>query len=69
MTLSSTGRWLMVEGENGIRHLCRVSAIQMISDIDELHEESYLVIAGRTVLVREPLDELRDELTYLDATL
>lgn len=69
MTIRGSGRWIEFEGENGIRHLCRITAIQMISDSDELQEESYVVIAGRMLLVREPLDDLRNELTYLDAQL
>jgi hypothetical protein len=34
-------------------------AIQRVSDVDEFREEAYLTVAGRMILVRASLDEVR----------
>ena len=62
MALQLVGQFIEFEGENGVRYLARVNAIQLVSDVDEMAEETYLVVAGRTILVRESLDHFREVL-------
>ena len=44
-------------------YLARVSAIQLAVDVDEMAAETYVTVANRTILLRAPLDDLRDALT------
>ena len=60
MTIEILGNgFIEVLDEDGMRNLVRLNSIQRICDVDEIRDESYLTVAGRTILVRAPLDELR----------
>lgn len=62
MGIERYGHFIEFRGEDGIRYVARVSAVQLLSDVDELAAEAYVTVAGRTILVRSPLDEFRDAL-------
>ena len=47
---------------NGKRHMVRATSIQMIGDADEMATETYIVAAGRTVIIPTSFDTLRDVL-------
>ena len=53
------GHYIEFRGEGGIRYIARVSAVALVADVDEMADEAYVTVAGRTILVRAPLDELR----------
>ena len=63
MTFERRGDFVSFRGEDGIRYLARFNAIQLICDVDEMATESYVIVAGRTILVREPFEEIREILT------
>jgi hypothetical protein len=62
MSIERLGQFIEVEGEDGVRNVVRVNAIQLLCDVDELREETFMMVANRTILVREPLDEIREVL-------
>ena len=62
MAFQRVGQFIEFKGESGIRFLARISAIQLVSDVDEMAAETYVTVAGRTILVRQPFEELRDAL-------
>ena len=60
MTIEKVGsNYIEVLDEDGLRNLVRITAIQRIANVDEMSEEAYLFVAGRTILVRASLDEFR----------
>lgn len=52
--------FIEVVDEEGLRNLIRVSAIQRVCDVDELREEAFILVAGRTIVIRASLDEVRE---------
>jgi len=62
MPIERIGAFIEVIDEDGMRNLVRITAIQRVCDVDEFREESYLTVAGRAILVRASLDEVRDVL-------
>lgn len=68
MALERVGQFVEFRGDDGIRYLARISSVQLVSDVDEMAAETYLVVAGRTILVREPLDHFREVLQESDLT-
>jgi hypothetical protein len=51
-------RYLQIIDQDGTRHLIRISAIQLCSDADPCRDSTSVVVAGRTLIVPLPLDEL-----------
>ena len=43
---------------DGVRHLLRLGAIQMIADTDQCQDSTVIVVAGRSIIVPVPLDEV-----------
>jgi hypothetical protein len=43
---------------DGVRHLLRLGAIQMIADTDQCQDTTVIVVAGRSIIVPVPLDEV-----------
>jgi hypothetical protein len=62
MAIERHGQFIEFTGDHGLRHVVRVTAIQCISDSDEMANETHLTVANKTVLVPSPLDEVRDAL-------
>ena len=62
MAIERHGQFIQFRGEDGIRYVARISAVALVADVDEMAAEAYVTVAGRTILVRAPLDELRDAL-------
>lgn len=62
MAIERIGAFIEVIDEDGMRNIVRISAIQRACDVDEFREEAYLTVAGRIVLIRASLDEVRDVL-------
>lgn len=54
------GAYLEVLDEEGCRHFMRVNSIQILSDTDQLHNETLITAVGRTVRVPKALDEIAD---------
>jgi hypothetical protein len=59
--------FIEVVDEDGLRNIVRIGSIQRLSDVDEMAEETYLTVAGKVLLVREPLEEFRDLLEGVGA--
>jgi hypothetical protein len=60
MAIERVGHFIEFLGEDGIRNLVRINAVQWLCDTDETAEETFLTVANKTILVRAPLDEVRD---------
>lgn len=43
---------------DGVRHLLRLGAIQMIADTDSCQDTTVIVVAGRSIMVPLPLDDV-----------
>lgn len=43
---------------DGLRHVIRVSSIQMLSDSDQCRDMTVAVVAGRSIPLPTPLDEV-----------
>jgi hypothetical protein len=63
MAIERIGAFIEVIDEDGLRNLVRITAIQRVCDVDEFQEESYLTVAGRAILIRASLDEVRKVLS------
>jgi hypothetical protein len=63
MAIERIGAFIEVIDEDGMRNLVRITAIQRVCDVDEFKEESYLTVAGRPILIRASLDEVRKVLS------
>ena len=61
------GQFLEFIGDDGVRNIVRVSAIQWLSDTDECRDETFITVANRTVTIRAPLDHVREALAFEDA--
>lgn len=60
MGIERIGRgFIQVEDEDGNRAIFRIASIQQMVDADEFQQETFLVVAGRTFLVRASLDDLK----------
>lgn len=64
MAIKRIGAFIEVIDEDGMRNLVRIAAIQRVCDVDEFQEESYLTVAGRAILIRASLDEVRAALLF-----
>ena len=62
MGIERVGSFIEFLGDDGIRNIVRINAVQWACDTDETCEETFLTVANRTILVRAPLDELREVL-------
>lgn len=52
------GAHLMVVDIDGRRCLIRIGAIQFVVDGDATHDTTIIVVAGRFIVVPEPLDDV-----------
>ena len=59
MGIERYGHFLEFQDQDGIRYIARLSAVALVADVDEMAAEAYVTVAGRTILVRAPLDEVR----------
>lgn len=59
--------FLELIGEDGIRNLIRINAVQLLCDVDEAREETFVTVGNRTILVREPLDQIKLALSWRSA--
>ncbi|MGD0634226.1 MAG: hypothetical protein ABSA13_08115 [Beijerinckiaceae bacterium] len=62
MAIERVGPFIEFVGDNGLRQIIRVTAIQCIGDSDEMANETSLTFANKTVLIPAPLDEVREAL-------
>jgi hypothetical protein len=65
MPIERYGAFIEVIDEDGARNIVRIAAIQRACDVDEFKEEAYLTVAGRVILIRASLDEVRDILVEI----
>lgn len=54
--------YLLVVDADGLRHVIRISAIQMLSDGDQCRDATIGVVAGRALTIPLPLDDLIGQL-------
>ena len=52
------GAYLMVVDTDGRRCLIRITAIQFLVDGDALQDTTIIVVAGRLIVVAEPLEDV-----------
>ncbi|WP_158811441.1 hypothetical protein [Beijerinckia sp. L45] len=62
MAIERVGQFIEFIGDDGIRNVVRVTAIQWLCDSDEIADETFMTVANKTILVRAPLTEVRDAL-------
>ena len=62
MSVERYGPYIEFRGEDGIRYVARVTAVALVADVDEMAAESYVTVAGKCILVRTPLEEVREAL-------
>lgn len=55
--------YLMVTDQDGLRHVIRISAIQLASDGDLCRDSTCLVVAGRTLSLPVSLDWMIESLS------
>jgi hypothetical protein len=53
--------YVFLRDQDGLRHLVRVSAIQLLSDADPCGDTTVAVVAGRALAVPMPLEEFVQE--------
>lgn len=64
--VARTPGYLLLRGDDGLRYLVRASSIQMLSDSDPCHDTTIAVVAGRSITVPMPLEELIEKLADCD---
>lgn len=57
-----TPGFLILEDTDGVRHVVRIGAIQLLSDTDCCRDSSAVTVGGRILLVPLPLDRLIAEI-------
>ena len=62
MSIERVGHFIEFVGDEGIRNIVRVTAIQWLCDADETAEETYMSVSNKAFLVRAPLDQVREVL-------
>jgi len=62
-SLPTESGYLLLQDVDGLRHAIRVSAIQMLSDGDPCCDTTLAVVAGRSLVIPQPLDDLLGQLT------
>lgn len=60
--------YLLVTDQDGLRHVIRVSAIQLASDGDLCRDSTCLVVAGRTLSLPVSLDRIIESLLAVSKT-
>ena len=63
MSLAALGRrvgaFVLFADGDGLRHAIRLHGVLALSDADDLHETTMIVMpGGRVVMIREPFDEV-----------
>lgn len=53
--------YVFLRDQDGLRHLVRVSAIQLLSDADPCGDTTIAVVAGRALSVPMPLEKFVQE--------
>jgi hypothetical protein len=56
--------YLLLVDADGLRHVVRVSAIQLLSDGDQCRDTTIAIIAGRALTIPLPLDDFLGQLEY-----
>ena len=56
--LQRWGPYLLFRDELGRRHLIRLGAVQLLADADDFQDSTVVVVAGRSITVPCPLDDL-----------
>jgi len=49
---------LMLADGDGIRHVIRIGSIQLLSDTDPCRDSTTAVVAGRPLMIPQPLDDV-----------
>lgn len=50
--------FLMVRDDQGLRHAIKIGAVQLLSDADPCCDSTVVVVAGRALVVDQPLDQI-----------
>lgn len=56
--------YLLLVDADGLRHVVRVSAVQMLSDGDQCCDTTIAIVAGRALTIPLPLDDLLGQLEH-----
>ena len=58
VSLARRGPFLCIRDSDGLRHLIRISSVQLVSDADPLADAVLLTAANRTLHLPFPLEEI-----------
>ena len=61
-TMSGTrvGPYLLLRDQQGLRHIARINSVTLVSEADEVGDETILVISSRPIRLSATLDEVMD---------
>ena len=62
MSIERYGPYIEFRGDDGIRYVARVTSVALVADVDEMAAETYVSVAGKCILVRTPLEQIREAL-------
>ena len=59
-TMSGTriGPYLLLRDQSGLRHLARINSVSLVSEIDEIGDETLMVISSRPIRLSATIDEV-----------
>ncbi|GEO42029.1 hypothetical protein SAE02_61770 [Skermanella aerolata] len=60
MTGTRIGPYLLLRDQSGLRHLARINSVSLVSEIDEIGDETMLIISSRPIRLSASLDEVLD---------
>lgn len=52
------GPYLLLRDQSGLRHLARINSVSLVSEIDEMGDETLMVIASPPVRLSATLDDV-----------
>ena len=54
------GPYLLLRDQAGLRHIARINSVTLVSEADEVGDETILVISSRPIRLSATLDEVMD---------
>jgi hypothetical protein len=59
-TMSGTriGPYLLLRDQAGLRHIARINSVSLVSEIDEVGDETMLIISSRPIRLSATIDEV-----------
>lgn len=56
--------YVLLEDVDGLRHAVRISSIQLLSDGDQCGDSTVAVVAGRSLMISQSLEELLGQMDF-----